>query len=142
MKMQGKTDAALEWAKQWPDIDGYLKLNAILTKQDEAAFNTVYKNVKLSAQPFIDGTARYAYVFGLRMMTEWSDGQDEINAEAEELIESWRDWVDEQYPDNVPDWPDASIENIEALYNVPAMVVYQEDSIAEYNFQAQITYIE
>ena len=58
------------------------------------------------------------------------------------MIESWRDWVDEQFPENVPDWPEAVIESIEAAYDVPAVTVYQQDSIAEYAFIAKITYEE
>lgn len=139
MNMDGKTDAALEWAKTWPHLDDLLKLNAIKNEDGDAALTTVFGDAK--GKPFIDGTARREYTFGLRMMLPWSDGHDPINAEAERLMEQWRDWVSEQYPNNIPDW-DCEIEDIRALYDVPAVTVYQDESLAEYNFQARITYTE
>lgn len=139
MKVSGKTEAALKWAKTWPELDGFLKLNAILAKDEEASFNTAYTTS--SGEPYIDGTAKHEFIFMLKMMLPWSDGYDSVNEEANALMEQWRDWVDEQYPDNVPDF-DAEILDISALYDVPAMTVYSDDSLAEYNFQAKITYIE
>lgn len=139
MRIEGKTQAALEWAKTWPHIDGFLKLNAIDADDGDAAFTTVFTDSQ--GEPFIDGTARHEFTFGLKMMLPWSDGHDPVNADAELLMEQWRDWVDEQYPDNVPDW-DCEIEDIRALYDVPAVMVYQEDSLAEYNFLAKIIYTE
>lgn len=140
MKMEGKAEAALKWAKTWPELDEFLKMNAILTEDGDASLTTVYGDAK--GMPFIDGTARHQFTFGLRMMLPWSDGYDPTNAQAERLIERWRDWVDEQFPANIPDWPGAEIDAIESLYDVPAVTVYQDDSLAEYNFQARITYIE
>lgn len=139
MRIEGKTDAVLEWAKTWEHLDGFLKLNAILTDDDDASLSTVFSDSK--GEPFIDGSARHEYTFMLKLVLPWSDGHDPINAEAELLMEQWRDWVDEQYPANVPDW-DCEIEDIRALYDVPAVTVYQEESLAEYNFQARIIYVE
>ena len=139
MKIEGKTDAALEWAKTWDHLDGFLKLNAINAEDADAAFTTIFTDTE--GEPFIDGTARHEFTFGLRMMLPWSDGRDEYNAKAERLMEQWRDWVDEQYPSNIPDW-NCEIEDIRALYDVPAVTVYQEDSLAEYNFLAKIIYTE
>ena len=140
MKREGKTDAALEWAKSWPYLDEFLKLNAILARDDEASFQTVYSDSQ--GEPFIDGTARHEYTFMLKLMLPWSDGFDDINQEAERLLEQWADWVDVQFPDNVPDFGEAEIDDIRALYDVPAITVYQEESLAEYNFQARIIYTE
>lgn len=140
MKMEGKVDAAVKWAKTWPELNEFLKLNAILTDDDQASFTTVYGDAK--GKPYIDGTAQHTFTFGLRMMLPWSDGYDSTNARAELLIERWRDWVDAQFPANVPDWGETEIEGIEALYDVPAVTVYQDEAVAEYSFQAKITYTE
>lgn len=139
MRMEGKTEAVLEWAKTWPEIDGFLKLNAIKNQDGDASMATVFSDS--AGEPFIDGSARREFTFGLRLMLDWSDGFDPTNAEAEELVVKWRDWVDDQFPNNIPYW-DCQIEKIEALYDVPAITVYQEESLAEYSFQARITYIE
>lgn len=140
MKREGKTDAALAWAKKWDHLDDFLKLNAILTDDDEASFQTVYSDSE--GEKFIDGSARHVYTFMLKLMLPWSDGYDRTNQEAERLLENWADWVDRQFPDNTPDFGGARIEGIRALYDVPSVTVYQEDSLAEYNFQASITYVE
>lgn len=139
-RLEGKTQAVKEWASTWPEIDGYIKLNAILGDRDEASMSTIHSDAK--GKPYIDGTARHVYTFGLKMMLPWSDGYDDTNEEANRLMESWRDWVDEQFPGNVPEWPGASIESIEAAYDEPAVTVYQQDSLAEYTFIAKITYEE
>lgn len=139
MRIEGKTDAAVKWAKTWPKLDDFLKLNAITAEDGDAAFTTVYSDS--SGEPFIDGTARHEYTFGLKMMLPWSDGRDQYNSDAERLMEQWRDWVDDQFPENVPDW-DCEIEGIEALYDVPAVMVYSEDSLAEYQFLCKIIYTE
>lgn len=140
MKREGKTDSVMAWAKTWPHLDEFLKLNAILTENDEASLQTVYGDS--AGEPFIDGTARHEYTFMLKLMLPWSDGYDPTNQEAEKLAEKWADWVDSQFPDNVPDFGEAKIEDIRALYNLPSVSTDQDESIAEYNFQARITYIE
>lgn len=141
MKTAGKTEAVVEWAKGWPDLNGYIKLNAITSESGDASIDTVYNESKV--QEFIDGRALREYTFALVMMADWSDGFDATNAEANRLSESWIDWVDSQYPDNVPDWPGAMFQSIESVYNVPSLAaVYQDESLAKYMFQAKITYIE
>lgn len=138
----GKTDAVVAWAKGWPELDGYLKLNAVSTEAGEHAINTVYNDA--SIVEYVDGTAKREYTFALVMIADWSDGFDSVNEEANRLGESWVDWVASQYPDNVPDFGDkASISKIEPLYNMPSLaMVYQEDSLAKYMFQVKITYTE
>ena len=139
MNMEGKVKAAVEWAKTWEQLDGYLKLNAINAQDEDASIYTVSGDSK--GKPYIDGTAKHEFTFGLKMMLPWSDGHDDINEEANRLMEQWRDWVDEQFPENVPDWG-CEIEDIRALYDEPAVTVYSEDSLAEYQFLARITYTE
>lgn len=141
MSMEGKTEALTEWAKGWPGIGGYLKLNAISSESGDASIDTVYNDAKV--QEYIDGRALREFTFALVLMADWSDGFDSVNAEANRLGESWIDWVDDQFPGNLPNWPDALIQSIESIYNVPSLAaVYQDDSLAKYMFQAKITYIE
>lgn len=139
MKREGKTDAIKAWVKSWPYLDDLIKLNAILSREDDASLNPV--GTDSAGEPFIDGSAVHEYVFQLKLVLPWSDGYDDINAEAQKLMESWMDWVDEQFPNNVPEW-DAEIEAIEAVSTEPTIMVYQEDSVAEYNFIGKITYTE
>ena len=139
MKLEGKVDAAMQWAKTWPELDDLIKLNAIRNEDGDAELSPV---VSLDKDPYIDGSGRYTFVLMFHMMLPWSDGHDPVNAEAERLMLKWIDWVNQQYPDNVPSWPESNIQDIESLYNVPELTTYEDEEMAEYNFQAQITYIE
>lgn len=141
MKTAGKTQALKEWASGWPDLGGYLKLNAINSSTGDASLSTDFTDRAITE--YIDGSADREYVFMLKMMCDWSNGFDEINAEAMRLNESWVDWVADQYPDNVPDFGEGKVTGIEPLYSAPALnMVYQEDQTAEYVFQCKIYYRE
>lgn len=141
MKASGKTQALIEWAKGWPDLGGYLKLNAINADSGDASLATDFTDYAITE--YIDGSAEREFVFMLKMMCDWSAGFDSVNAEAMRLNESWMDWVAEQYPENVPDFGEAEVTGIEPLYSTPALnAVYQEDQLAEYVFQAKIYYTE
>lgn len=141
MALEGKTEAVKEWAAQWPDIDGYLKMNATDMESGEASMQTDYSTSVVNR--FINGRCRREFLFALTMICDWSDGFDDVNAEANRLNESWVDWVNEQFPDNVPDWKDCTIESIESVYGAPALAqVDSEAALAKYQFQAKITYID
>lgn len=131
------------WAKGWPDLKGYLKLNAIdASESGDAAMIPTYNDAAVSE--YIDGTADRQYTFELRIVRPWSGGVDDVNEEATKLAESWLEWVSEAYPLLVPDFgPDATITGIEPLQNVPTPVmVYDEDGTAVYGFSARIDYTE
>lgn len=137
MNRRDKTEAVIKWAKTWSQLDEYLKLNAILTEDGEASLNTI--GTEKTGELFIDGTPKYLeYTFMFKMVLPWSDGYDDINADAQKLMEGWMDWVDDQFPDNVPDI--GEVESIEAVASDPTIMVYQEESLAEYNFICKIRY--
>lgn len=137
----GKAQAALEWAKGWKQLDGYLKLNAIISEDGDASFDTSYNDVAI--EKYNDGTAKRQYTFQLRIIAPWSDGYDPVNIEAEKKAAEWLDWISHQYPENVPDWDGALILSIEPAQNAPALNrVFETGSLAEYLIQAIITYVE
>lgn len=139
MNRTGKAEALKKWAQSWPHLDEYLKLNAILTDDGDASMNPIGRDVE--GTPFIDGTASRDYYFMLKLVLPWSDGYDSVNTDAQTLMESWMDWVDAQYPNNIPEW-DGDIETIEAVADEPEIMTYQEESLATYNFICKITYTE
>lgn len=136
-----KTYATLEWAKTWSELDGYLKLNAIITSDGDATLDTTVNDREIIA--YIDGTAKREFTFQLRIVTPWSDGNDPTNMEAMRLAGQWLDWVSKQYAEgNLPDFG-TEILAIESVKNVPALnAVYENDNLAEYLIQARILYIE
>lgn len=143
MNIEGKTRAVLTWAKGWPELAGYLKLNAIdANETGDAAMLPAYNDVAVTE--YIDGTADREYTFELRIVLPWSAGTDDVNADASTLSESWLDWVSESYPTRVPEFgTHATITGIEPVQNVPtAAMVYPDNNTAEYSFSAKIYYTE
>jgi hypothetical protein len=140
--LKNKTPAVFDWLLTWPELDGYLKLNAILAQPNQAAFNVVPNEAVV--ETFIDGTARRRYTFQLKAVLPWSDGYDGVNADADRLVASWHDWVAEQYRNgNVPLWEGAQITDIRPTENAPGLnFVYQDEGLAEYVFEAVIDYEE
>lgn len=141
MIVEGKAEAVLEWARTWPELDGYLKLNATVAENGDASLNVVQGDSVV--MKYIDGSAQRQWIFQLKVIVPWSDGHDEINEAAERFAASWQDWVASQYPGNIPEWPNAEITGIEPQWNTPALnYIYEDGSLAEYVVQAVIDYIE
>lgn len=141
--IDGKAKAVLDWAKEWPEIDGLLKLNAVLTQEGEASMNTITNDPLVSE--FNDGTALREYSFQLCLVLNWSDGYDDTNGEAMSKASQWLDWVNEQYATgNLPDFgANAEITDVRFAQNAPMLnAVYEGDSLAEYLIQVIIRYIE
>lgn len=142
--IEGKPKIVYEWAKTWPVLDEYLKLNTVTNAEDEAAFVTEETDL-ITGDPFIDGTAPRRFSFVLHIVLPWSDGYDDINVESLKKATTWMDWVNSQFDEgNIPDFGEGvTIEGIETEQNMPLLnVVNPEDSWAEYLFHARINYIE
>lgn len=135
-----KTQAVFEWAKEWPEIGGYLKLNALNVDSGEASMATVVSDKAVTE--YIDGTAERVYTFALNIVLDWSNGYDSVNGAAMALASSWMQWVRTQdKAGNMPELPNAW--KIEPLQDIPALaMVYDDDSLAKYQFQARVYYRE
>lgn len=143
MDALGKTEAVRLWAAGWPELDGVLKLNAIDDdKPGDAAMFPTYNDPVITQ--YIDGTADRYYTVELRMVLAWSDSIIASNSEAARLMESWMDWVGDQFPGNVPDFgASATVTDIQPLQNTPApALVFADNQTAEYSFSARIYYTE
>lgn len=137
-----KAAAFLEWAKGWEPLEGYLKLNALTIAPGEAS--TSPEASERVIRSYIDGTADRVYRAQMRIVLRWSDGYDDVNAEADALANSWAAWVNSQYQlGNVPAWEGAEITDIRTAENMAALnVAMQDDSTAIYLFTAEIYYTE
>lgn len=141
--IDGKAKAVLDWANEWPVVDGLLKMNAIINKPDDASMNTITNDEFVKR--FNDGTALREYSFQLCIVLDWSDGNDDTNTEAMSKASQWLDWVNEQYATgNLPDFgSNAEITEVRFAQNSPMLnAVYEGDSLAEYLIQVIIRYIE
>ena len=137
MSMTGKGKAFLEWAQGWND---FAKLNAIVSDVNDVAVVIVPDTS--ATEQYIDGTAKHTITFALTAMLDYSSGNDSTNADANELMESWCDWLTQkEKTHDYPQFDGAIVVGIEILdqYPYPAMT-YQGDKLAKYQFQARITY--
>lgn len=136
-----KADKLIEWAKGWDGFGGYLKLNALVNEEGDASMNVV-ANERVVVQ-YIDGSAIREYTAQFKLVTSWSAERDPINAEAERYLCGLVDWVNDQFPDNLPDWPGATITDIHTQNNAPSLdFVHEQDELAEYSINVIITYQE
>lgn len=140
-EIKGKAEKLLEWAKKWPSFNGYLKLNALVNKDGDASLNIV-ANDKI-IERFIDGTAKREFTAQFKMVLPWSDGYDPTNVNSETIAASLLDWIDAQYPSNIPDWENCNIYEIITQGNAPSLdLVNEQDELAEFSVQALIRYEE
>ena len=135
-----KADIILDWAKGWPELEGYLKLNAIVSKSGDKTLATETNEAQIIK--YINGQALKELTFALSYMVDWSDGFDLVNTKAMALGQSWIDWVFEQEKvHNYPALP--NVQEVAPLQNIPTLaMVYESDNIAKYQFQCTIKYIE
>lgn len=136
-----KAAAFLEWAKGWPYLDGYIKLNALTIAPGEASANPLASERVI--RQYIDGTADRVYRAQMRLVLRWSDGYDAVNADADRLANEWAEWVNAQFElGNVPAWG-AEITDIRTAEDMAALnVALQDESTAVYLFTAEIYYTE
>lgn len=139
-RIKEKADRLLDWAKGWDGFDGYLKLNAIVNEEGDSSLNIIVNDKEV--QRYIDGTADRQFTAQFKMILPWSDGFDLVNSAAYKTMAELLDWVDDQFPENVPDWG-CDITGITTVENAPALdFVNEQDSLAEYSFQVLIDYKE
>lgn len=136
-----KADAFLEWAKGWPYLEGYLKVNALTIAPGEASVSPLSEDWAI--REYIDGTADRVYRAQMRLVMDWSDGYDSVNVDADAVANKWADWVNSQYKlGNVPEWG-AEITGIRTAENVAALnIVLEDESTAVYLFTCEIYYTE
>lgn len=140
-----KTDAVVEWAKQWEGFDGLLKLNSIVVEEGQATLTTDPKDVSDSSIiQYIGGIDVRQYAFAFRVILPWSDGYDSTNENSLKFATEFQDWlVKQDKAGNYPEWEDALITSLLPTQTIPALnFVYQEDSLAEYLIPVLIKYEE
>lgn len=147
MDIYGKTEAVEEWAKTWPEFDGYLKLNATTSELGESSLITDYNDrvVNYEDEAYIDGTAPRRYSFSINLILQWSDGYDDVNMESMKYASRLLDWVNDQFDEgNIPDFGEnAQITSIGTVSNLPALVsTFADEPLALYTIAARINYIE
>lgn len=136
-----KADKLIEWARQWEGFDGYLKMNALVNADGDASLNVI-ANERVIMQ-YIDGSAIREYTAQFKVVTPWSGENDPTNSDAERFLCGLVEWLNKQFPDNLPDWPGATITELHTQDNVPSLdFVHEQDELAEFSIILIITYQE
>lgn len=142
LSLKDKAAKVIEWAKGWSGFEDYLKLNAIVTLEGEAALVT--NPVDRATTVYIDGTADRRFVFMMRLILPWSSGYDTVNQTSLEMAVDLYDWVAEQNEaKNYPNWEGARIDSVFPTKSYPELgYIYEEDQLAEYIVEVEIDFME
>lgn len=137
MSTADRARGVLAWAR---GRDAYARLNASLGRAGDVSVSSGYGDRATSE--YLDGSTDRRFTFSLNVVAPWSPGNDSLNADAMAAASDWMDWVDSQYPGNIPDMGDGcTVLAISALYDVPALAqVLPSGDLAQYTFQAAIDY--
>ena len=136
---EGVSKALFQWASGFPSIDRPLRLNAPLERSGDHCLAT---GPATTVSEYIDGTTERRVDFALVLMAPWSEGADGLNAEALAEGERWLDWVEAQWPDNLPDLGEGREVTALTTYDgAPLLVQVMPDATtAKYQFQAHLDY--
>lgn len=138
MAILGQGEALRNWIQGWNDL---VTLNGMIA-DDEGLGLFIVPNASPDLQ-YINGDDEKTLMLSLNATLPYSVGQDDVNIKAQRIVESWYDWVSEQFGlKNVPDFGDSEITDISPTGSAPAIAQIYENDTAKYQFSAQITYID
>lgn len=137
MSTADKARGVLAWVRA---ADEYATLNAQVAKAGGLSISSGYGDATTS--DYLDGSSDRRFTFSVNVIAPWSPGHDSLNADAMAAASGWMDWVNAQYPANVPDLgAGCEVTGVRALYDVPALAqVLPSGDLAQYTFQAAIYY--
>lgn len=136
----GVARALLKWAKTYEGLPRTLHLNASNERSGDVALLTGSAAVE---KEYIDGSEDRRIDFTLSIMTDWSEGADEINVDAMDMGEEWLDWVAAQEDaKNYPSLP-KGLEPLQIAVDDQAptlSMAYEASGLAQYQFAAHLIY--
>lgn len=113
----GRLETIRDWAIQYPGYGGLMQLNALVWTSGEGGLSA--EGGEVVEKRYIDGTEERSVECVLRVAVPWSEGSDELNPDAAELMEGWADWVSDQWPDNPPVFDDAVVVDMSPAQTLP-----------------------
>ena len=136
-----KTNAMLEFLKQYPPLDGFIKLNSSTNEVGEVAMNTVYGDDVVSE--YTSGDADKEFVFAIVEYKEHSPNYNSINLESIVSSQDFMEWIDQQNRKrNFPNFGmNCEIYEIRNLQNMPNLAGADETT-GKYMFLVKVRYTE
>lgn len=136
---EGVSKALFDWATGFASSGAPLRLNAPLERSGDRCLVT---GAATTTADYIDGRRERRMDFSLVLMAPWSEGADGLNAAALEEGERWLDWVEAQWPENLPDLGEGrEVTQLTTYDGAPLLVQVMPDAVtAKYQFMAHLDY--
>lgn len=127
---------------KYKPLNDWIYFNATPVTQGTVALNSVTGERVVSKD--ILGRKHKEITFGIDMISMYDNtGTSNTNLDAMDEVLNFSDWLDNITADNYPDFGKTNtIEKIEVLNNVPDIFINETNSLAKYEFQARIKYVE
>lgn len=137
-----RSSKIVEWLLDYTPVHTWIFYNVTPTEPGVISVNSVQNERYLDE--FIDGSRRVEFIFAISLMKEYDTGTSPNNLEAMHEFELLQNWIEEQVSlGNLPDFGEnIEIEKMEVLDTTPSMMVSEEESIAKYQGQFKVTYLE
>lgn len=140
--MVNRYEKISKWLQEYTPRFRWIYFNVTTSEADNLSLNSVQNERELDK--FIDGSRRVEFLFALDLVKEYDTGTSSINLEANREFETISEWVELMNKDkNFPDFgSNIIIEKIEVLETVPSVTIDTQASMAKYQGQFKITYLE
>lgn len=137
-----KHKAMLEYLKQYPGLDAFLRFNSI----PDAAGNISIQTVNSSSweRRYVGGHGIRRYDFAIVSTAPQDFGTSYVNVDQMQAAQGFMVWIDEQRKArNFPDFEGCQVLSIENLQNMPDLAgVNAAGNTAKYMFQCRVRYYE
>ena len=138
---ENKYECLSNWLNNYPVIYNWLHFNASKMEAENVSLNSVSGERKL--EEYIDDSYKAELYFALVLVTPFDFETSETNMQAMLEIVNFMDWVDnKENIDLLSFGSDVIVDKVDVLQSSPNMVIDTEQSLAKYQFQAKVTYIQ
>lgn len=138
---ENKYECLSNWLNNYPALYNWLHFNASKMEAENVSLNSVSGERKL--EEYIDGSYKAELYFALILVKPFDFETSETNMQAMLEIVNFMDWVDnKENIDLLYFGSDVIVDKVDVLQSSPNMVIDTEQSLAKYQFQAKVTYIQ
>ena len=138
---ENKYECLSNWLNNYPVIYNWLHFNASKMEAENVSLNSVSGERKL--EEYIDDSYKAELYFALILVKPFDFETSETNMQAMLEIVNFMDWVDnKENIDLLSFGSDVIVDKVDVLQSSPNMVIDTEQSLAKYQFQAKVTYIQ
>lgn len=133
-----KYEKLSEWLSRYEPIGSWLYFNVTNVEADNTSLNSVSNDRSLNK--FIDGSTECELLFAIDLVKQYDTGTSELNLEAMAECEALIDWCEHQL--ELPKFDNCVVYQLEILNNVPSLSVDTDESLAKYQIQGKVSYLE